>query len=370
MSHGGDIFRNRVNTDFSVNLNPLGTPGAVMEAVRASLGNAAHYPDPEQEEVRSAIARSAGLDMRCVYAGNGASELIMAAVRAVSPKRALLFEPAFAGYGHALRAAGCEIVRQTLSAENGFALTRKDAAALGEGGGERIDLVFLCDPANPTGVNIDEEVLTLILDAAEENGTFVCLDESFFLMSEKAARKEIAARADLVRKYSRLFIVRSLTKILALPGIRTGYLLSCPDNIDGVRRQLPEWNLPVTGEAAIREGIRILGETDYVHRALELIRAEREFLTGELRGLGIEVLDSDTSFLLLKGPCDLYEELLAREILIRDCSDFEGLSGGYYRIAVKSRQDNEKFIRIVREIMHGGRGKKVMRRDQHDTDDH
>ena len=358
MSHGGDIYRNRVNTDFSVNLNPLGTPGAVMEAVRASLGNAAHYPDPEQEEVRGTIARSAGLDLRCVYAGNGASELIMAAVRAVRPKRALLFEPAFAGYGHALRAAGCEIVRKTLSAENGFALTRKDAAALGEGGGERIDLVFLCDPANPTGVNIDEDVLLFLLDMAERNGTFVCLDESFFLMSDKAARKEIAARADLVRKYSHLFIVRSLTKILALPGIRTGYLLSCPDNIDRVRRQLPEWNLPVTGEAAILEGIRIIAETDFAERTLGLVRAEREFLSGELRGMGIEVFDSDTSFLLCKGPCGLYEELLRREVLIRDCSDFEGLSKRYYRIAVKSRQDNEKFVRILREIMHGGGAKK------------
>ena len=358
MSHGGDIYRNRVNTDFSVNLNPLGTPGAVMEAVRASLGNAAHYPDPEQEEVRGTIARSAGLDLRCVYAGNGASELIMAAVRAVRPKRALLFEPAFAGYGHALRAAGCEIVRKTLSAENGFALTRKDAAALMEEGGERIDLVFLCDPANPTGVNIDEDVLLFLLDMAERNGTFVCLDESFFLMSDKAARKEIAARADLVRKYSHLFIVRSLTKILALPGIRTGYLLSCPDNIDRVRRQLPEWNLPVTGEAAIREGIRIIAETDFAERTLGLVRAEREFLSGELRGMGIEVFDSDTSFLLCKGPCGLYEELLRREVLIRDCSDFEGLSKGYYRIAVKSRQDNEKFVRILREIMHGGGAKK------------
>ena len=358
MSHGGDIYRNRVNTDFSVNLNPLGTPGAVMEAVRASLGNAAHYPDPEQEEVRGTIARSAGLDLRCVYAGNGASELIMAAVRAVRPKRALLFEPAFAGYGHALRAAGCEIVRKTLSAENGFALTRKDAAALMEEGGERIDLVFLCDPANPTGVNMDEDVLLFLLDMAERNGTFVCLDESFFLMSDKAARKEIAARADLVRKYSHLFIVRSLTKILALPGIRTGYLLSCPENIDRVRRQLPEWNLPVTGEAAIREGIRIIAETDFAERTLGLIRAEREFLSGELRGMGIEVFDSDTSFLLCKGPCGLYEELLRREVLIRDCSDFEGLSKGYYRIAVKSRQDNEKFVRILREIMHGGGAKK------------
>ena len=232
MAHGGDIYRNKVNMDFSVNLNPLGIQDEVLSAVRESVNQAERYPDLEQEEVREVLAQSVGLNKEFVYAGNGASELIMAVVRAVNPKNTLLFEPVFSGYEYALDSG---ITRYKLSEADGFRLSSKALEIINE----KIDLIFLCDPVNPTGQNIDDNVLSEAIDKAKNMGAYICVDESFILMSEKAVTNRNSDLVELVRKYDNLIIVRSLTKLLAMPGIRMGYVISAPQNIEKIRKQLP-----------------------------------------------------------------------------------------------------------------------------------
>ena len=120
MQHGGDIYRNKVKMDHSVNLNPLGIPAEVLSAVRSSLDRAGVYPDLLQGAVREEIAASVGGSSTSVLAGSGASELLMGAVRVIMPKKALLFEPCFSGYQHALASVGCEICHHILTEEKGF----------------------------------------------------------------------------------------------------------------------------------------------------------------------------------------------------------------------------------------------------------
>ena len=365
MSHGGDIYRNKVNMDYSVNLNPLGQPEDVLNEVKASLKLASHYPDINQEDIRNKLAEMEGLDSSFVYAGNGASELILAVVRALSPKKALIYEPAFSGYEFALNALNLadhekkttksiEMIRYLLSEENGFKLSEEAIDAVQE----NVDFLCIADPMNPIGQNIDENVLISILEKTKKIRTYVLLDESFLFMSEKAdsvndqygIKKGIIGRAELIKSYDNLIIIRSLTKLLAVPGIRVGYVLSDPDNIRKIKRQLPEWNLSVTSEAAIRAGVSLIREGTFVRKTLDVIRTEREFLSRSLREMGIKVFDSDTSFLLFESDVDLYNKLLERGVLIRDCSDFVGLRRGLYRIAVKSHEENEEFVRILNEI--------------------
>ncbi|WP_026510435.1 pyridoxal phosphate-dependent aminotransferase [Butyrivibrio sp. LC3010] len=367
MAHGGDIYRNKVNMDFSVNLNPLGTPAKVMEAVRNSVERAGVYPDITQQEIREIIADANGVSPESVYAGNGASELIMAAVKAVRPATALLFEPGFSGYEHALLSVDCRIKRHLLNKENGFRFSEEDIKALSEESGDRPGMIFICDPSNPTGVNIEEEILIEILDIAKERDVYVCLDESFLYMSEKIgkfwnaddsgrvgnANEFLKARVrDLITKYENLIIIRSLTKLLALPGIRMGYAISSPRNIKKMIRQLPEWNLSVCSEAAMKEGIRLIGEMDFIKSTNDLISSERSFLMSKLRNLGLKVYESDSSFILFEGPSDLYDALLSKGILIRDCSDYYGLEKGFFRIAVKGHLENEKLVEALEDVLH------------------
>ncbi|MCR5419248.1 MAG: histidinol-phosphate aminotransferase family protein [Lachnospiraceae bacterium] len=344
MIHGGDIYRNKVNMDFSVNLNPLGTPEEILQAARESLNKAGCYPDPYQEEIRALIGNHVGLSKECVFAGCGASQLIDAATAAVHPGRVLFFEPSFPGYEHATRMQQARIRRRPLSSENGFHLTEEDLSFIDDG----VDLVYVCDPANPTGVNVDGDILETLLVRAKEAEAFVILDESFYPLSEKATGDPNGA-ASLVKRFDNLYLIRSMTKHFAAPGLRFGYVLSHPENIEKLRAMLPEWNLPTTSEAALKAGIWLLEESDFAARSLDTIRREREYLTEALRDAGLTVFDSDTSFLFLHASFDLKEALLQREILIRDFKEPYPMPG-YFRIAVKDHASNEVLVGMIKEI--------------------
>ena len=370
MAHGGDVYRNKVHMDFSVNLNPLGTPVTVMDTLKASIEKADQYPDPAQEQVRSALANALLVKSENVCAGSGASELLLAAIRAVDPQKAFLFEPCFSGYHHALQAAGCEVKQHITDVNHGFTITDADASVIEKD----VDLIFVCDPLCPAGLNVEDEILRKILDRAGQQHATVILDESFYLLSEGAKQSDrintedrmdgsdqtdqtdrphnikYDRASDLIREYDNLIIIRSMTKTLAIPGIRCGYAIGSAKFIEKLRMQLPEWNLSMTAEEAIKAGIHVIAETDFIQQSVMLIRKERDYLSQNFRQFGIRIFDSQAPFLLFTGPECLYEELLKQGILIRDCSDYMGLGSGYYRIGVKEHSENEMLIKMVRGI--------------------
>ena len=216
---------------------------------------------------------------------------------------------------------------------------------------EDTDMVFICDPVNPTGCDISDEILEEILKKSAENDIAVCVDESFMPMSDKAVEQGRIDLAKHINEYDRLYVIRSLTKLFAMPGIRMGYVLSSPEGIEKLCAQLPEWNLPVTAEAAIIEGIKLIKDTSFISDTVKLIKKEREYLTGELTKHGLKIFPGRTSFILCKGPGKLYEKLLERGVLIRDCSEDPGLGAGFFRIAVKDHESNMKLSAIIGEIL-------------------
>lgn len=365
--HGGDIYTRKIEYDFSVNINPLGYPAEVLEYIKKCLEKADDYPDIFQKRARERVAVLEGVDEDEIICGNGASELIMAVIRAVNPKNALIVSPGFYGYIHALHAAGIKEKKASGSGESGESAELLDNRAyyqeylLREESGfciqedileyiDSVDMLFLANPNNPTGRNIDPEILERILQRAKEKKCAVLLDECFLRLSDN-----VKSFKSSVNEYSNLYVVDAFTKIFALPGIRSGYLISKKDNIEKVRRQLPEWNLSTASEALLVAGAGELLNTDYADRSLELIRRERDYVKIELNKLGFKVYTSDTNFLLIrilmKENIDLYERLIQRKILIRDCSDFSGLGKGWYRIAVKKHEENAMLINEIKQIL-------------------
>lgn len=369
MAHGGDIYRNKVLLDFSVNLNPTVPREFVrdelMAAMQEGLTAAGAYPDPEQDSVRKAIADAEGTDPANVFAGSGASEMILAAVRAAAPKRVLLMEPGFTGYHAALRSLpDCEIRTVMLREEENFL----PEEALFREWEKGTDMLFLCDPWNPSGKNIPEVYLVRILEKAEKSGTVVLLDESFLPLSEKSGvRGEAGDRRNPLpgTRFTawpdenpdlnlNVIRIRSYTKLFALPGIRMGYVISSEAWIWRIRAQLPEWNLSSVAAGMMTRCAGLLRSSSCVD--LSRVRREREYLTGELRALGCRVFDSDTIFLLfyIQTEKDLYREMLSDGILIRNCRDYPGLGRGYYRVAVKSHEENEVLVRCLRKYIRCG----------------
>ena len=340
--HGGDIYRNQIRLDFSVNTNPLGMPDSVREALHQAVEEAEHYPDIHAKELTKAVAERLRISEKRLVFGNGASELFHAVLHAVKPSKILIPVPSFLGYEEAAKAMECEVIFYEMKKEEKFSLTERILDTLDES----ISLVFLANPNNPVGNLVEPELIFKIAEKCRQCDITLVLDECFMELTGKEMTHSFFYQLD---EFPNVVVVRAFTKLYAIPGVRLGYLICEQTLAEKIRLQLPEWNLSVFAQ---RAGVAAIKEQEYVARAVVCIQTQRLFLREELKVAGCNVFDSDADYLLFYSEKKLYELFLQRGILIRDCSNFRGLQRGYYRIAVKSEEQNRIFADVLREI-HG-----------------
>ena len=338
--HGGDVYRNRVRLDFSVNLNPFPMPASVKDAMLKGIEEIHQYPDHSHQKLRESIAAFEGVSADSIICGNGASELLMAAVHAVKPKKALITAPCYAGYAVALGAEDAQIAEYPLDEKNGF--------AVGEGILGMItpetDMVFIADPNNPNGKLLGPEIKEAIAGRCRECGAVLMIDECFYPLTEAGTERH-GITDDALH-------LRAFTKTFAIPGVRLGYMISRDkDVLAGIKKHLPEWNVSRIAERSGEAAAAVLAETDYLRRSAELIAEERAYLKTELEKLGIRVYPSDTNYLLIRSFAGLYGKLLEEGILIRRCANFSGLDDTYFRIAVRPHADNVKLTETLGRIL-------------------
>lgn len=337
--HGGDVYTNKVRLDFSANLNPAGTPKAVVKALQTAAEKCAAYPDPYCTALRDKIARYEGVPCETVLCGNGAAELIYAFAYALpKDKKALIVSPAFCEYETALMAAGIGAEHYVLSEKDGFRVT--DALL-------NVDLtkygaVFLCSPNNPTGFTVDADIVR----ALANTGVRLFLDLCFLDLTDEPNKYDIPT---LLRDYPNVVILRAFTKSYAMAGVRLGYLL-CADGVflTEMSKKTQCWNVSSLAQAA---GVAALDCGVWLKDSVKEIRRERENLAAGLRALGVRVYSGEANFLLLYSETDLYDKLLKQGVLIRDCSNYVGLRKGFYRIAVRTPAENAALLAAVKEAL-------------------
>lgn len=338
--HGGDIYRNQIRLDFSVNTNPLGMPDPVKEALHQAVEEAENYPDIRAQALSAAVAEQLQVRKEQLVFGNGASELFHAVLHAIKPSKILIPAPSFLGYEEAAKAIDCEVIFYEMKKEENFCLTDRILDVLDE----NISLVFLANPNNPVGNLVEPELIFQIAEKCRQCDITLVLDECFMELTGKEQTYSFLKRLD---EFPNVVVIRAFTKLYAIPGVRLGYLV-CEQNLaEKIRLQLPEWNLSVFAQ---RAGVAAIKEQEYIVRAVVCIQTQRQFLLEELQAAGCSVFDSDADYLLFYSEMPMYELFLQRGILIRDCSNFRGLQRGYYRIAVKSEEQNRMFAEVLREI--------------------
>lgn len=346
--HGGDIYRNNIHFDYSVNINPLGVPQEVQWVLTEAALHAKKYPDIMHESLISDTSMIFNVPAQQIVYGNGASEIIMAICHYILPKKAMLLAPSFLGYENCLKGAcpKCNIVYHYLQEDNGFELYHDIVEQIAV---EKPNLLFLTNPNNPNGLLIDSQLLEDIISQCEKVGTIVVVDECFLPLSGKEKECSLAYKLD---KYKSVIVLRAFTKTFAIPGVRLGYALCSKKTLaDGLRAHLPEWNLSIFAQMA---GAECLKHLDYVDEAVGIIKKEREFLSESLTKLGFKVYKSDSNFIMFKSnDAFLVERLMDYKIMIRDCSDFVGLPHGFYRIAVKLHNENEGLLSALGDIVNG-----------------
>ena len=340
--HGGDLAGyerkyGRAPLDFSANVSPFGMPEAARRAAEEALRKAHSYPDPFCRELREALSASLSVPAEWILCGNGASDLIYRLVCASRPRHAYIAVPTFSEYRSALEAAGCRVTCHVLHEENDFELTD----AFLEGITPDTDLVFLCQPNNPTGRTVDADLLGRILQKCDDTGTLLAVDECFLPFLEKP--EEYSLLPDLLGH--RLMILRAFTKYEGMAGLRLGYCV-CEDTVllEEMSKAGPPWPVSSVAQAA---GIAALRDEETRGRIRELIPAERTRLAEGLREAGCRVIPGEANFLLFYGEENLGERMEREGILIRDCKNFEGLSSGWYRTAVRTPAENRRLLEAL-----------------------
>lgn len=332
--HGGDIYNNDVKYDFSVNTNPLGLPFIVKRKLIENTDMFARYPDMQCRQLCEAVSINENISSDNMLFGNGASEIFKLIVDVVKPRKALVTAPSFLGYSHVLNGAGTGIEYYYLQEENNFVLDTGIIGKIPAG----CDMVFLCSPCNPTGRVINKNVLMDVLLHCEEKHIYLVVDECF--LGFVPDYEKLSMKSGLKSNY--LIVVNAFTKLYAMAGLRLGWCACGNKMLLGKMRQLqPEWSVSVPAQIA---GVYALKDKDYIIRTRKLIVKERLKMTEFLQNKGIKVFPSDANFLLVKSKAGLYEKLLAKHILIRQCSNFEGLSDEFYRIAIRSSEENKIFM--------------------------
>ncbi len=339
--HGGDIYSKKVRLDFSANINPLGMPQGAKRSIRNAAALCCTYPDPYCRELTETISEKESISREKILCGNGADDLIFRTVYGAKPKKAMLVTPCFGEYERALSAADCEIVYYGLSQDNDFALCEDILAAL-DGG---YDMIFLCTPNNPTGRRIDTALLYKITDRCVKLGIIPVIDVSFDDFADFPLN-----RAELAQKGAA--VIRSLTKIYALAGIRLGYML-CSDEtlLEKIRLSGQSWSVNTPAQAA---GIAAMNDPDFIARTVEYVSRERRFLTERLSEAGIRVFPSDANFLLLFSGSDLCAVAEKEGIALRPCDNFRGLGKGYFRAAVRTHEENTELVGALKRGLENG----------------
>jgi threonine-phosphate decarboxylase len=352
--HGGNIYevarqygvREEAIIDFSSNINPLGPSPRVLRALRSQLHCISRYPELHAPGLTRDLARVHGLPEETIAVGNGSTALIYLLPSALAPANALVLHPTFSEYERALGLGGCQVDGIMREEADGF---KAPWPQLFEGLRRGYAAIVLCNPNNPTGDVMDKAELCEFVEEAGRYGTLVIVDEAFMDFHEEASMKQEVLRQ------GNLLVLRSMTKCFALAGLRLGYLVAPPPLAKRLREAEEPWAVSALAEIAGRESLK---DRRYLQRTLALIATERQYLRDQLAQIpGVRVFPSVANFLLLKltrpgwDAPRLQQALIPREILIRDCSSFPGLGRSYIRIAVRGRNDNQRLVTALQEIL-------------------
>jgi threonine-phosphate decarboxylase len=342
--HGGQLrqIAERFNIplsellDFSANINPIGPPPSVLSTLRKSLdvpSMLTEYPDLQQNDLRRSLGSYAGTDDGNVVVANGFVPLLETTLRALKIRNCLLPVPAFVEYRKTLERAEVEIIPFTLKAP----LFRYELAAMFA---TQYDAVLLANPQNPSGICHDAESIRTLVDEASKRNVYVLLDEAFIdYVPENSL-------SPMIRECSNLIIFRSVTKFHGIPGLRVAYAMANSQLSETIGDNLPPWPITTLASHAV---IAALDDHEYANQSRSENEIQRSALQADLAFLGLAVYSSAANFILfglppMIDPHEFWEHMiLEHRIVLRSCANYEGLTEGHFRTAVRTESDNRKL---------------------------
>ena len=332
--------------DFSANINPLGINKKVKDAIINALEEVERYPDITYFNLKYGISDFEGVNYEDLVLGNGAAEVIFNLVRSIKPKKVLIPAPTFGEYEEAVLSINSSIEYYYLKEDNNWIIDEDIINHINED----IDMVFICNPNNPTGILTDKEVIINIAKKALSTNTILAIDESFLDFVRDGENYSVI---NLLKEYNNIFIIKSMTKLFAIPGIRIGYgICENKEIINNMELISVPWNINILAEKATLEAIK---DKEYIDRTISYIQKEKNYLYKELNKFNdIKVFKPSVNFIMFKiiNNIDLKLELMKENIIIRSCNNYIGLDDSYYRVAVRTREENDNLIMALKKVIN------------------
>jgi threonine-phosphate decarboxylase len=327
--------------DFSANINPLGPPEVLKEKWRDFYDQIMVYPDPHALRLKDQISKKEGVRSDSLLIGNGGSELITLIARMLEGKRVLLVQPTFSEYEQACRANRCEIIRDQLEPPDFELHLDQIGRKL-----QDADAMFFCNPNNPTGISYSPSDILKLVEECEKHDCLFILDEAFYDFLP-----DYQSLLPYVKNFSHFIIIRSMTKMFAIPGIRLGFVAGAPDTIAKLQKYQPHWS---TNAIALAAGELCIEEEEFIKWTQTYISCERKRLFTDYKQEGFSVSASKVNFYILQDPLlkdqfPLFEFLLKKGIIPRHTFNFPGLEGNWLRFAVRSGKENQLLTEVLKE---------------------
>lgn len=350
--HGGNVFAIARSLcvspedilDFSASINPLGPAPGVREALVSAFNRLVHYPDSDCTELREALAQSHGVEPSNICVANGSTQLIYLLPRLAPGKRALVIAPAFSEYANALARDGWKVEHFILESANDFSVPSDRLEKRVRDG---FDLLILGNPGNPTGRLYPLSEVRELDRICRAAGCFLVLDEAFMDFCEEESAKHYATERDGI------LVLRSMTKFYALPGMRLGYAIGNAATVARLAVLREPWSVNTPAQAA---GLASLADPEYAAVTRKLVISGRAHLSAGLAAIpGFSPFPSTANYLLVKiaggKPAEeLAVRLLKELILIRVCGNFSGLDDHFFRVAVRSREENDRLLAALARL--------------------
>ena len=327
------------------NENPWGPSPKAMQAIKEEIKSINRYPESQLHELVSEIAKYSGVkDSQVIIGGDGADEIIdvLAKTFIDAGDEFIVPLPSYMYYEYLLRQYGAKPVYARWDLKE----NRLDVESIYDSISPKTRMIFLCSPNNPTGTLIDKEILAEI--AAKNPDILIVIDEAYFEYSEVTNR-------DLIDEYDNIFIIRTMSKVLGLAGMRIGYGLACEEIIEYMHRIKPVFSLTRLSFAAALNTFR---DTEYIAESIRKGIESRQYLYDETSKIkGLKVFPSKSNFMLIDirdtgfTSAELAEELMKRGVIVRDCTSFKGLDEYWIRISICTLEEDKRFIEILKEVL-------------------
>lgn len=356
--HGSDLeqieqtygIKKEKITSFSANVNPLGVSPELKQTLASRLDAITSYPDREYTVLRKCIADYAETDYQNVIVGNGSTELISLFIQIEHPKKALIIGPTYSEYEREISLGGGTSLYYPLKEEEDFKLNVSDFSKQLN---ENIDLLVVCNPNNPTSTSINRKDMRKILDICKQHDITVMVDETYVEFSD---HYEQITAVPLTNYYNNIIILRGISKFFAAPGLRLGYAVTGNHSLmKEINTRKNPWTINSLAEIA---GELMFTDTNYIEATKNLISSERKRIYAKLCMLEhLKVYEPTANFVLVRilkeeiTSQDIFDAMIRKEMMIRDCSTFPFLDNKYIRFCFMKPEMNDKLLSCLEESL-------------------